>query len=274
MRLKYFTIVFIIVAAFFSFTTVTNSHQAFETSFASDRKMEVGEDLTYVVKFSFIKLGEVRLRVVDKKEMNGITYYKTICYIDSYSGIPFVSVHQIFESNYNSNHYSNFFRGIVRYDDYSTYTEYYFNYSKNKIRLTRGKVQPREVWFDSTTTADKKYQDGLSIFYYARMNFGEVKSVNVPCYVNEEKVNTRINFYNTPEPVSISSINYDVSCLKLDGKTDFVSVYGLTGNFEGWFSNDEASIPIIAKMHLFVGNVSLELKSWRRNGWNPPKFKK
>ena len=59
--------------------------------------------------------------------------------------------------------------------------------------------------------------------------------------------------------------------MRLDGSTDFISVFGLTGYFEGWFSNDEASIPIVAKMKVIIGNVTLKLKSWKRAGWNPPK---
>ena len=54
---------------------------------------------------------------------------------------------------------------------------------------------------------------------------------------------------------------------------DFISIFGLTGYFEGWFSNDEASIPIVAKMKVLIGNITLELKSWKREGWIPPKYK-
>jgi hypothetical protein len=117
-------------------------------------------------------------------------------------------------------------------------------------------------------------QDGLSIFYYARMNLGTKKSVNVPCFVNEKYENTKINFYTDVQKAEIDAVNYDVSCLRLDGNMNFISIYGLTGYFEGWFSNDGASIPIVAKMQVFLGNVKLELKQWKREGWNPPKYKR
>jgi len=237
------------------------------------KKIEVGEELTYVVSYSFMKLGEVKLKVKDKRIIEGKTYYNTVAYIDSYSGIPFVNLHQIYESKVSEDLYSGYFRGIVKEDEYSTFTEYFFDYDNNKkIRIKKGKIRPYELWNDSTTSAEKYFQDGLSIFYYARMSLGKKQSVDVPCFVKEDKVNTHINFYTERYPVSVDAIDYDIDCLRLDGITDFVSVFGLTGYFEGWFSNDEASIPIIAKMKVIIGNITLELKSWKRNGWKAPKY--
>lgn len=239
----------------------------------AEKKMFIGEDITYVVKYTFIKLGEVRLKVVDKVNIKGREFYSTVAYIDSYSDIPFVDLHQIYESKVNNEYYSDYFKGIIKYEKYSTFTEYFFDYAKSSLRVKKGKVKPYELWTDSTTVAEKMYHDGLSIFYYARMNTGQKKSVNVPCFVKEEKVFTKINFYPEVKPVSIDAVDYDISCVRLDGETDFVSVYGLTGFFEGWFTNDEAAVPIKARMRVIIGNVTLELKSWKREGWNPPKYR-
>ncbi len=240
---------------------------------AGDKEMFVGEEITYVVSYTFIKIGEVRLRVVNKQDINGQPYYYTVCHMDSYNGIPFVNLHQIYESKINPDYFSTFFKGLVRKEEYTTYTEYYFNYSQKQIRVKQGKVSPPQLWKDSVYSAEKMYQDGLSIFYYARMNTGQKKSVNVPCFVNEEKVYTRINFYDRAEKLKIDAVDYPINCVKLDGDTDFTSVFGLTGYFEGWFSNDYAAIPILAKMKVIIGNVNLELKSWKRkDGWQPPRW--
>jgi hypothetical protein len=271
--LKYLFVVFIIthVAA----PDLEAEPKIIKSGFFSERKMEVGEELTYVVSYSFMKLGEIKLKVKDKKVINGKTYYSTIAYIDSYSGIPFVNLHQIYESKVSEDMHSGYFRGIVKGDEYSTFTEYYFDYEKNKkIRIKKGKVKPYQLWNDSTTSADKYYQDGLSIFYYARMKLGTKHSADIPCFVTEDKVNTHINFYTERIPISIDAVDYDIDCLRLDGVTDFVSIFGLTGYFEGWFSNDEASIPIVANMKVIIGNITVELKNWKRNGWNPPKYSK
>ncbi len=75
-------------------------------------------------------------------------------------------------------------------------------------------------------------QDGLSILFYARMNFGENQELILfRCFVNEKEEITTLNFYSESEPVSIDSVDYEIDCLRLEGNTDFVSVYGLTGRF-------------------------------------------
>lgn len=266
----------LIIAALFLLIggfTFENRTNCINFNFITERKLVVGEEITYVVSYSFIKLGEVKLKIKDKKEVNGKNVYFTVAYINSYPGVPLVDLHQIYESKVNQEYFSEFFRGIVKYPDYSTFTEYNFDYSKSAIRIKKGKVNPHQLWTDSAWKTDKMLQDGLSIFYFARMNLGTKKTINVPCFVNEKKEYTKINFYPEVQKINIDAVKYDISCLRLDGETNFVSVFGLTGYFEGWFSNDEASIPLIAKMKVIIGNVQLELKEWKREGWIPPKYK-
>jgi hypothetical protein len=236
------------------------------------RHLVVGEELTYEVNYSIMKLGKIVLKVRDKKEIKGKTYYQTVAYIDSYSGVPFVDLHQTYESYVNSDYFSNFFRGTIREKEPNTYTEYYFDYDKSQLRVKKGRYKPPKIWTDSTTLVDKEYQDGLSIFYFARMNLGTKKTLDIPCFVAEKKVNTKINFYDYVTDVSIDAVDYDIECLRLDGEAEFVSIFGLTGYFEGWFTNDEASIPVIAHMKVIIGNITLELVKWKRDGWNPPKY--
>lgn len=272
----YAGILFLILSAgflvFLFSSTFSEPKKEFEFSFPSEQELFVGEELTYIVAYSFIKLGEVKLKVRDKKNINGRTIYSTIAYIDSYSGIPFVNIHQTYESSVNSKQYSEFFRGIMREEEPYTYTDYYFDYNKKQIRVKKGRFNPSKVWTDSITTAETFYQDGLSIFYYARMNSGSGKSVDIPCFVSEKKVNTKINFNSDVTYASIDAVDYDIECVRLDGETNFISIFGLTGYFEGWFTNDKAAIPVVAKMKVIIGNVRLELVQWKREGWMPPKY--
>lgn len=236
------------------------------------KEMQVGEDITYVVSYSLLKFGEVRLQVLERKDKEGNVYYKTRAYIDSYSGIPFVNLHQIYESYFNKNLYSDFFRATEKEKDYVKFTEYFFDYKHMKVHVKKGKYNPFEIWTDSTTRVKTYNQDGLSLFYYARMNTGQKKTVNVPCFVTEEFVYTKINFYDKVEPSSIDAVDYDIASVRLDGHTDFVSIFGLTGNFEGWFTNDKYAVPTIAKMKVIIGNVTLKLKSWKKANWTPPRY--
>ncbi len=249
-------------------------HYTYKFQITGTKQLQVGEDLTYEVSYLFLKLGVVRTVVKSKKIFDGITYYDAVAYIDSYPGIPFVNLHQIYETMLLPDYFSKYFHGIVKYDNYSSYTNYYFNYKKSEIKIIKGRVFPPQIWTDSTTTANTEYQDGLSILFYTRMNTGKDTSVNLPCFVNEKKVYTHINFYKNVVPISIDAVNYKISSVKIDGTTNFISIFGLTGHFEGWFSNDDAAIPLLAKMKVIIGNVTLELKKWNRKGWIPPEYAK
>lgn len=241
-------------------------------SFTTENELKVGEEITYLVRYYLVKLGEIRLKVLSKKEVNGLNQYYAIAYIDSYSGIPFVDLHQTYETRLTPSYYSNYFKGIVKKPEYTTFTEYYFNYPKSMVKVRKGKVNPYELWTDSSGTVETEYHDGISIFYFARMNLGKKSSVNIPCLVNEKKVYTKLNFYDDVQNTSIDAVDYDIATLHLDGETNFVSVFGLTGYFEGWFSNDAARIPIVAKLNVIIGRVTVELIKWKRDGWNPPKY--
>ncbi len=264
-------IVLVIIAALQIFISPCPERQ--DDQIPTGKELMPGEELTYIVSFSFIKIGEIKIKIKDKKIIKGIPYYSTIAYIDSYDDVPFVNLHQIYESSVSKNLYSNYFRGVVKYEDYSSYTVYDFDYHKAHISVKKGQVYPPVVWTDSIARADTVYQDGLSIFYYARLGFGSERTVYVPCFVNEEKVYTKISFSSKNEGISIDAVDYDIDCVKINGETDFVSIFGLTGLFEGWFTNDEASVPVIAKMKVLIGNITLELKEWKREGWTPPRFK-
>lgn len=239
---------------------------------AGNKSLKVGEEITYLVKYLFFEIGEVKLKVTDSYVENGDTIYKTIAHINSYEGLPFVNLHQIYESEFNQNQVPKLFRGTVFGDKDTSVTEYNFDKNHNSVRVYRGRKNPFETWVDSVAVLGRNHQDGLSIFYYARMRTGQNRSYNIPCFVNEKSENTIINFYDENIPVKIDLIDYEVDCVKIDGKTDFVSIFGLTGEFEGWFSNDSYAIPLLAKMKVIIGNITLELIDWNKKEWMPPKY--
>ncbi len=239
----------------------------------SEKKLEVGEELVYVVKYTVMRLGEIKLKITDEKKIKGKLFYNARADINSYPDVPFVDLHQIYETQMTNDYYSRHFKGIVNHSDYTSFSEYNFDYEHSIVNVKEGKLNESGSTIDTTIELDKKYQDGLSIFYYARMNSGREKKEEIPTFIDKKKVKTDITFEDNNEDVSIDAVDYDIDCVHLEGEAHFISIFGLTGDFEGWFSNDEAAIPIKAKMKVLIGNITLELKSWKRNGWEPPKYK-
>ncbi len=232
----------------------------------------VGEELIYEVSYSFFSLGTVKLQILDTIAKEGTTLYQAKAFMDSYGGVPFVDLHYVFYSEIDAAYYSHFFSGLNTKDPNNTsYSDYVFDYSQNRISTERGIRQFSEKSVKGTDTISSFYQDGLSLFYFARGNVHSKNATNVPTFVSDKKVNTYINFMNKKTSSEISAVNYPIRTVEFDGRAEFVGVFGLTGGFSGWFSDDDAAVPIVAKMKVILGSVRLELKQWNRPGWVPPR---
>lgn len=256
----------------FLITSSPNNSESIAQS-STTKKIQVGEDINYVVKYLVFEIGEVRLKVLGEEVNGKDTLYSAIAYIDSYKGLPFVDLHQIYETKFDTKQISRFFKGTIFSKD-TTFTKYNFDRQKKNIHIVKGRERTNTIWTDSITVYDRDYQDGLSLFYFARMRTGQKKTVHVPTYINEKYEKTYINFYPEVEDIEIDAVDYDIACVRLDGETEFRGIFGLTGYFEGWFTNDEFAVPVLAKMQVIIGNITLELKDWNKAKWMPPRFKK
>ncbi len=230
------------------------------------------EELTYNVRYGPFDLGQVRLKVLSSWNESGARVYHCRALIDSYKGVPFVSLHAIYESVVDSAAFSHRFNGKTKDGDIWRFGRYTFDYAHGRGIIEVGE-RDSVVAKRDTMEISGPLQDGLSLFYCARQRLYDNHSETIPTVVTEQKVTTRINFRNGRTEAKVDAIDYPVDVVYFDGVADFVGVYGMTGGFEGWFSNDEARIPILAKMQVIIGSVTIELMEWKRPGWTPPKAK-
>lgn len=239
---------------------------------ADTAMFQVGEELIYNVSYLSINIGQVKIRVVGKVLAEGESYYKAIAFIDSYSGIPFVNLHAIYESNIDEKMFSRWFRSRNKEDSRWYATEYDFNYQAGKMYIQKGFWKSNKIDVIDSLTLDTLYHDGLSLYYYARQFVRSPQRVVIPTMIREKKVRTIINFSSKHTKADIDAVAYPVDVIEFDGDAEFVGIFGLTGAFEGWFSNDDARIPILAKMKVIIGNIRIELLKWTRQGWSPPQY--
>jgi hypothetical protein len=118
---------------------------------------------------------------------------------------------------------------------------------------------------------NKEWNEGLSIFYFARNNQGKGKKITANTIINANGEKTYFNFFKGSKEVKIDLFDFPVRTTYMTGKADWEGVYGLKGDFEGWFSDDDAAIPILAYLNVLVGKVKIELIKWNRKDWVPPK---
>jgi hypothetical protein len=232
---------------------------------------QIGEELQYNVSYSIFDIGLVKMQVLDTLTKNGVKIFKAKAYLDSYSGLPFVDLHQVFYSEMDIEAFSQFFISHTTTKPQEVpYSKYFFDYKNNKVTFQFG-VEPKGIIKESSEEPiTDKQLDGLSLFYYARNNFRQMKKYSIPVFVTDKSYKTNFNFMNKLGSQEIDAVKYPIETIEFDGSSDFTGVYGLTGYFRGFFSNDDAGIPIVAKMKVILGSVHIELIKWTRPGWVPP----
>ena len=240
------------------------------------RMLEVGEELEYKVSYTIFNIGTIRTKVLGREERGGRTVYKTSALIDSNPSLSWlVTLHIRFYSEMDGSVYS--YRWI---EDDSTkketnYKIFRFDYENKKAYLEVGKVLSsgeRKPESSDTIAVDANCQDGLSLFFYAREHVHQKNPENVPTLIEKKQERTFINFTNKRTDADVDGVDYPVDVVAFDGKADYVGIFGLTGGFRGWFSNDEASVPILARMNVILGSIKIQLMHWNRPGWQPPKY--
>jgi hypothetical protein len=269
-----FLSVSIIILLLHTNTIAGNNKTNIYSSFISnvpDSVFHVGEELVYNVSYASIDIGQVRVKQLEEITKDGNKLIKSIAYIDSYKGVPFVDLHAVFQSLTHSNGYTTWFSARDKQDDAWKSYIYNFDYHNHSMYIEESIWKSGNVDKRDTLSIDTLYQDGLSLFFSARKHLFDQKQVAIPVVVNEKKFTTTVNFLGQRTKEDIDAVNYPVDLIYFEGQTGFTGIFGLTGGFEGWFSNDAERVPVIAKMKAIIGKIRIELMSWTRTGWAPPK---
>ncbi len=249
----------------------------------NEKILEIGEELNYSVYYGFIKLGEVKFKITGKNKEEKSDVFTATASIKSFEAIPLVNINYIFESqmNYSKGEvHSNKFTATEFKEKSITNIYYTFDYDDKKIRTLKEVDGYESVKQDFNMEVEKNFQDGLSLLYNARLQSLQDKTknsnnrFNVPVYINEKESSVRYSYNFKPEEVEIDMLNYDARCIRVAGVADFVGVFGLTGEFAGWFSDDEYRVPLKAKFNVTIGSITLELESFKKRGWKAPGFVK
>lgn len=244
-----------------------------ESAYTAESRSVVypGEVLTYEVSFLGIKLGKVIVETYEDEMYNGEIVHRSKVFMDSYDNIPYVSLHAVFESWIDKSlSFSHKFVANRKIEDDKW--EYYllnFNYDENNFHLQKW-IKDEKI-FEKNLEFDKKCNDGSSLFFLARQYTRLGRTARIPTMIDKTINYTVINFRNEQKIIEIDAVDYPINTIYFDGTAEWEGIYGMSGNFEGWFSNDDARIPIQAKVNVYVGSVKIELIEWKRGGWMPPR---
>jgi hypothetical protein len=98
-----------------------------------DFKLKIGEQLTYKVKWAFIRLGTLKLETLDTLVLNGELLYHIKLHIDSNPLLFFVNMHSLYDSFINENFQFHHFYAEEKIDNVTYITEYRVDYSNSLI---------------------------------------------------------------------------------------------------------------------------------------------
>lgn len=226
---------------------------------------EIGEELKYQVKWTFVKLGEIKLQVVQSDSLHSRSVYHCRVTIDSSPELFFIDLHDVYESYIDAEeYYSHLFRSREKKGDHLLFTQLEYLPDLKVVRIHQEKQHPIkevEVILDSTIKVTGKIQDTLSLLFLARAMAKLQIRTNLEVMIYSKFENTFLHTYGVPEVIGWA--NQHISAYPLNGQLKFVGLAGVKDRYLGWFSIDEQSVPLKANMKAFIGNVKIELKEWK-----------
>ncbi len=231
----------------------------------------VGEDLVYNVSYAGINIGQIRVRVTGAAGAGSAVRTAARVSMDSYDGIPFVDLHAVYEDTMAAPCHSAWFRSRTKKDGQWYMSTYRFDYPSRRLVLEHGLWKSDRVHDRDTLRVDTLQQDGLSLFFFARRSMIPGSRWAVPTVVSERQGVTTLSVDARRTAEKIDAVAYPIAVQHAEGEAGFVGVFGFTGHFEGWFSDDPARVPILAKLKVLIGTIRVELMQWRRDGWQPPR---
>ncbi len=227
------------------------------------------EELTYEVTWSFVTLGIVRVKAKPDLTVQA--------WIDSYEGLPYVDLHSIYYSRMDSSLYSSSSWSLDKQED-GEWTGLNYIYDPPSRRLAIEEVRQKDPHSaphlrkmrDTLVLTEPSFLDGISIAFFPRTLVHTARSVGVPTVLREKLGITTFYLPGERTTVDLDAVDYPVRAIEMEGTTTVVGVFGMTGDFKGWFSDDAYAVPLKGKLKVLLGSVTMELVKWKRGSWNPP----
>ncbi|WP_457566453.1 DUF3108 domain-containing protein [Caldithrix abyssi] len=227
-------------------------------------RWQVGERLTWKVSWSFIRLGTLQMIVEDTVRIKNQKLYRIKLLMDSNPVLIFVNIHNKYECLIDS-----LFRPVIylvneNESGNKNILLYQFDYDKRQALMQVLDVN------DSTHVLDEKIinlehnlYDGISLTFFARGNASPNKTFELYTFINDRTGPLDMRFGSEVEEVKIRSVGKELPTIRVEGTFHIKGIAGVTGDYKGWFTRDERRVPLKALLKVFVGNVVVELESWK-----------
>jgi hypothetical protein len=233
-----------------------------QTGMVSRRPFIAGEFMRYKVKWSFVRLGTVTIRQVPADSGKFLVQMS----VQSAPALPFIDVRFNNQTYVTEQSQSLDEETIVSGKDLNEKTVYWFDRKTGYI-VMEDSLKGERIKRDSLKW-EKECFDALGLLMYSRRFAGSGTTVSLPT-LNDYKVDpTEVSYANAAEEIEVDAFDTPRRCYLVSGIARWVgkSFAGMKGPFRGWITDDEAAIPIKAKVEISLGSIVLELESYECPG--------
>ncbi len=218
-----------------------------------------GEQLTYSVKWSFIRLGTVRVRQSLAAPMTGDTMFVELEGASA-AGLPFIDVQFLTTALLDIRQPTNIRYELLSGAERRARTIYATDPTAQ--RATAISTEDGATKRSDTLSADPPFYDGTGLFMLVRCAAGSDTTITLPTVMDHALGTTTITFDSRIEEVSVPAFRRPIRTHPYHGTTDWVgsSFAGMSGEFRGWVSTDDARRVLRAEVKLFLGSAVIELE--------------
>lgn len=228
--------------------------------------IEVGEKLTFNIRYGFIKAGEAVMEVQDQVYMHDsipayhiVTTARSAKFFDGFYKVrdkveTFIDAQGFFSWRFNKQ----LREGGYKLDLQVDYNQHYGKATVERIRYH--KKEPLEIRSQKSYEVDipEYVMDVLCAFYYVRtqrLNPGE------PIYISNhdnKKIYDLQVIVQKREEIKVPAGKF--KCIKIKPQLLGEAIFKQKGELWVWLTDDEYKIPVLMKSKVAVGSITTELK--------------
>lgn len=219
-----------------------------------------GEELIYKVKWGFLRLGTLKMQVLDPLQIDDQKIFHIRLYLDSNPVLFFVNMHNVYDTFIDEHLQPHMHLSQEKIDNVDYRSIHRINYDESTVHVQLINLQDPTHNLTDTVKFSQPPYDGISMTFYARATTENVRRDTLLSYFGNKQGNVLINFRGKQQsPLNRWAKDHD-HLYFVDGNIMLVGIAGLTGPFMGWFSTNPQRIPIKAQLKVFLGNVHVELE--------------
>jgi hypothetical protein len=215
------------------------------------------EKVDYKVSYGFITLGWVNVRVGNPVMIHGKNAYPVRFYINTNPDFSMLlSLNHVYESYIEAGTLN-----AVRTRQYTPNENGYlvkmydFYYEQNKLDMhliySDGRFKQEVKLLPSSA------QDAVSMLYFARGVVSNKTGGSTTVVIDEDYKYGHITYLDEKEEVEV--LDKDVEAIKIFARAEFKGIAGMNGDAWGWFSDDSKFAPLVGKIKILLGSITVDL---------------